>query len=55
MDEPVEMPLRLWIWGPIKHELHEGAHWRHVANTIEPSVFGGSAKTAKPIEMPFGV
>jgi len=23
--------------------LHMGAHWRHLANTIEPSVCGGDA------------
>jgi len=28
-----------------------GAHWYNLANTIESSVFGGSAKMAEPIEM----
>jgi len=30
-----------------------GARWRNLANTIQPSMFGGPAKTAEPIEMPF--
>jgi len=29
------------------------AHWRHLANMTEMSMFGGPAKTAEPIEMPF--
>jgi len=28
-------------------------HWRHLANMIEPSMFGGLAKTAEPMEMPY--
>ena len=32
-----------------------GAHRRHLANTIEPSIFNDSAKMAEPIEMQFGV
>ena len=27
--------------GPIYHVLDEGAHWRHLANTLEASVRGG--------------
>jgi len=29
--------------GPRKHVLDEGAHWRNLANTIEPSMCGGDA------------
>jgi len=29
--------------GPRKHVLDVGAHWRNLANTIEPSVCGGDA------------
>jgi len=29
--------------GPRQDALHEGAHWRNVTNTIEPSVCGGDA------------
>jgi len=29
--------------GPMKHVLHEGAHCRHLANTIELSMCGGDA------------
>jgi len=31
-----------------------GANCRHLANTIEPYVFGGPAEMAEPFEMPFG-
>jgi len=31
-----------------------GSHWCHLANTIEPRMFGGPAKMAGPTEMPFG-
>ena len=56
MAEPVEMPFRLWTRVcPEKHVLHEGAHWHNLANTVEPSMFGGRAKTAAPIEMSFEV
>jgi len=30
-------------------------NWRILANATEPSMFGGYAKTAEQIEMPFGV
>jgi len=37
--EPIEMPFELWTRvDPIKHVLDEGTHWRHLANTIEPSM-----------------
>jgi len=35
--------------------LHRGAHWQNLVNTIDLSMFGGPAKTAEPIEMPFGL
>jgi len=37
--ERIEMlfGLRTWV-GPRKHVLDKGAHWRHLANTIEPSI-----------------
>ena len=55
MAEPIEMPFGLWTRvGPRKHVLHRGAHRRHLANTIDPYMFGGPAKTAAPIELPFG-
>ena len=39
--EPIEMPFGLWIRvGPRKHVFHGDAHWRNLANTIEPSMFG---------------
>jgi len=42
--EPIEMPFGLWTRvGPRKHALGEGTHWRHLANTIEPSICGGVA------------
>jgi len=54
--EPIEMPFGLWTRvGPREHVLHAGAHWRNLANTIEPCMFGGPAKTATPIAKPFGV
>ena len=41
--EPIEMPFGLWTRvGRRKYVLH-GAHWRHLANTIEPSLCGGDA------------
>ena len=42
--EAIEMPFGLWTRvGPGKHVLDGGAHWLHLANTIEPSVYGGDA------------
>ena len=40
--EPVDTPFRLWTRvGQWKHILYEVAQWRHLANTIEPSICGG--------------
>ena len=42
--EPIEMPF--WIEtrvGPRKHVLGRGAHWRHLLNTIKPSMCGVDA------------
>ena len=56
MAEPIEMPFLLWTRvGQRKHALHDGAHYRHLANTIELFIFCGRAKTAELIEMPFGL
>ena len=42
--KPFEMSFGLWtLIGPRKHVLHEGAHWRHLANTIESFKCGGDA------------
>jgi len=42
--EPVEMSYGMWTQvGRRKHVLGGAAHWRHLANTIEPSMFGGDA------------
>jgi len=41
--EPIEMPFGMWTGlGPRKHLslLDVGAHWRRLANTIEPSMCG---------------
>jgi len=44
MAEPIEMPFGIWTRvGPRKRLLGMGAHWRHLANTIEPSMCGGDA------------
>jgi len=38
MAEPVEMQFGLWTqMGPRKDVFHGDAHWRHLANMIEPS------------------
>jgi len=56
MAELIEKPFRLWTRvGIRKNVLHGGAHWRHLTNMIQPSMFGSHPKTAKPIAMPFGV
>jgi len=56
LAEPNKMPIRLWTWVDArKHVLHGDPHWRRLPNTIEPSMFGGPAKTAEPIDMPCGV
>jgi len=55
MAEPIDLPFGLWTRaGQRKHKfdrIRHGcanvprgrAHWRHLANTIEPSVCGGYA------------
>jgi len=41
----MEMPFEMWSpVGPVKHVLDGGAHWRHLANTIEPSMCGGDMR-----------
>jgi len=38
MAEPIEMPFGLWTRvAPRNHVLDGDAHWRHLANTTEPS------------------
>jgi len=42
--EPIEMLFGVWTpVGRRKHVLNGGAHWRHMANPIGPSVRGGDA------------
>jgi len=42
--EPIEISFGIWTGvGPRKQVLDEGAHWRHLANTIEPSMCGSDA------------
>jgi len=42
--EPIEMPSRVLIGvGPRKHVVDGGQYWRHLANTVEPSMCGGDA------------
>jgi len=42
--EPIEMFLGMWTRvDPRKHVLDRGAHWRHLANTVEPSMCGVDA------------
>jgi len=55
MAEPIDLPLVLWTSvGRRKHKFnrirqvapmcpHGRAHWRHLANTTEPSICGGDA------------
>jgi len=44
MAEPIEIPFGIWTRvDPRKHTLGRAAHWRHLANTIEPSMCGGDA------------
>jgi len=46
--EPIEMPFGMWTWvGPRKHILDRGAHWRHLANMIEPSMCSGMQPFSK--------
>jgi len=38
--EPIEMPFGMWTQvRPRKHDVVGGSHWRHLANTIEPSMW----------------
>ena len=42
--EPIEMSFAMSTRvGPRKHVLDGSAHWRHLANTTEPSMCGGDA------------
>jgi len=42
--EPIEMPFGLWTrMGQKEARIRWGAHWRHLANTIESSTCGGDA------------
>jgi len=50
MVELIEMLFGIWTQvSPRNHVLHGGAHWRHLANTIEPSMFSSPAKLAELI------
>jgi len=53
MVEPIEMSFGLWVKWSKEACVTWGAHWRRQANTTEPSMLGGPAKTAEPIEMTF--
>jgi len=42
MAEPMKRPFAAWTpVGPRKHVLDEGKYWRNLANTTEPSMYGG--------------
>ena len=41
--EPIQMPFGLWTLVAEGSMCYMGAHWRHLANTTEPSVCGGDA------------
>jgi len=42
--EPIEVPFGVWTRvGPRKRVLNGDAHWSHLANTIEASMYGGDA------------
>jgi len=42
--EPIEMLFGVWTRvGPGNHVLNVGAHCRHLANMIEPSMYSGDA------------
>jgi len=44
MAVPIEMSFGVWTWvGPRKNVLVGGSHWRHLADTVEPSMRGGDA------------
>ena len=50
--EPIEMPFGIWTRvGPTKHVLM-GAHWRNLANTIEPSMHSGDAVSYTHLTLP---
>jgi len=61
MAESVDLPFDLTTWvGRMKHKFnrirqvapkcpHGTAHWRHMANTIKPSVCGGNAALCQSI------
>ena len=41
--ELIEMLFGMWTQvGPTKRVLDRGAHWRHLANAIEPSICVGN-------------
>jgi len=39
-DKPIQMPFKVWTQGSM---YRWGAHWRNLANTIEPPMCGGDA------------
>jgi len=39
--EPIEMPFGMW---KLQTCIRWGVHWRHLANTIEPSMLGGDMR-----------
>jgi len=42
--EPIEMPFGVWTrMRPRKHVLNGVERWRHLTNTIQPSMCGGDA------------
>jgi len=61
MAEPIDLLFGLWSRvGRKKHSFnrirhvapmchHGRAHWRHLANTIKPSVCGGDIKLLRPL------
>ena len=48
--ELIEMPLSLWTLVLRNHVLDGGAHWRHLANMIEPFVCGSDAAVLQMID-----
>jgi len=49
MAEPIEMLFGMWtrVGQRNYHVLDAGAHWRHLENTIEPSMCGDDAAYVK--------
>jgi len=45
--EPIEMVFGLLTRVDQRQHMLHGAHWRHLANTSEPSVCGGDAAYVK--------